>query len=367
MAKNPASSPMVCSTLRQTRCPRLPGATHSPRPALPRLPKSPAGPASPPAGVPKGGRNNWLFDALRSWAYQEDKGEDEAGWCARVLDKALEMADSLQDLDDDPHVASTAKSVARFCWENPSFGRKGHNYDHSPERQRKRAYIGIKKKRAALLERNMLISRLHFKQSWPQGLIAKHLGISARQVRRVVARWKEIEGTAAKLKELSRQTGNQGGQDTRPIGHEPISAPLPGGLSVSRSLSVATGLLVGGPGGRKSPQANETGGSGLETQAKLPGLEEARDGGGAVEFGLHRGAGRRRSGNQRGQGPPVDERLEGMQLRTPYEVIAASLYLSINQVQRLVKAARMVGLFMPTRTRYENRKHSGWVQIAAWV
>ncbi len=55
------------------------------------------------------------------------------------------------------------------------------------------------------------------------------------------------------------------------------------------------------------------------------------------------------------------------ELRTPYEVIASSLYLSINQVQRLVKAARMVGLFMPTRTRYENRKHSGWVHIAAWV
>ena len=42
--------------------------------------KSPAGLASPPAGVPKGRRNTWLFDALRSWAYQEDKGEDEAAW-----------------------------------------------------------------------------------------------------------------------------------------------------------------------------------------------------------------------------------------------------------------------------------------------
>ena len=55
------------------------------------------------------------------------------------------------------------------------------------------------------------------------------------------------------------------------------------------------------------------------------------------------------------------------ELRMPYEVIASSLYLSINQVQRLVKAARMVGLFIPTRTRYENRKHAGWVRIAAWV
>ncbi len=57
---------------------------------------------------------------------------------------------------------------------------------------------------------------------------------------------------------------------------------------------------------------------------------------------------------------------KAVELRTPYEVIASSLYLSIGQVQRLVKAARMVGLFMPTRTRYETRKHSGWVHIAAW-
>ncbi len=54
------------------------------------------------------------------------------------------------------------------------------------------------------------------------------------------------------------------------------------------------------------------------------------------------------------------------ELRTPYEVIASSLYLSINQVQRLVKAAWRMGVWMPPRTRYENRKHSGWVQIAAW-
>ena len=57
---------------------------------------------------------------------------------------------------------------------------------------------------------------------------------------------------------------------------------------------------------------------------------------------------------------------KAVELRTPYEVIASALYLSINQVQRLVKAARMVGLFIPKRTRYDARKHSGWVQIAAW-
>ncbi len=58
---------------------------------------------------------------------------------------------------------------------------------------------------------------------------------------------------------------------------------------------------------------------------------------------------------------------KAVEMRTPYEVIALSLYLSINQVQRLVRAAWVMGVHMPGRTRYENRKHSGWVQIAAWV
>ncbi len=54
------------------------------------------------------------------------------------------------------------------------------------------------------------------------------------------------------------------------------------------------------------------------------------------------------------------------ELKMPYEVISASLYMSINQVQKLVKAAWVMGVLLPARTRYEQRKHSGWVQIAAW-
>ena len=58
---------------------------------------------------------------------------------------------------------------------------------------------------------------------------------------------------------------------------------------------------------------------------------------------------------------------KAVQPRMPYEVIASRLYMSISQVQRLVKAAWVMGVHMPARTRYEKRKHSGWVQIAAWV
>ncbi len=58
-----------------------------------------------------------------------------------------------------------------------------------------------------------------------------------------------------------------------------------------------------------------------------------------------------------------------MDIITPYTKSKrnpASLYLSINQIQRLVKAAWVMGVHMPPRTRYEKRKHEGWVYNAAW-
>ncbi len=301
---NPPANPLP----RVARSHAQPAA--SPSPSRPP-PGHPQAPQPPPAGVPKGRRNNWLFDALRSRAYQQDKGEYEAGCYAEVSEKSLELADSLQDLDDDPNVARTAKSVARYCWEHPAFGRKGHAYDHCPERQRNRAYIGIKKKMQALLERNVLISKLHFKDGWTQRAISTHLELSTRQVRRVLARWLDIEENAAKLKELSRQTGDQGGQDSPPTGHEPISPPPTGGVTVPGLQSVATVSTVGGPGGMKSPQSTETEGRGNETQGWLPGIGDAAAGGAAVEREVWPGRDRRRGGGERGQGPPVDERLEG--------------------------------------------------------
>ena len=45
----------------------------------------------------------------------------------------------------------------------------------------------------------------------------------------------------------------------------------------------------------------------------------------------------------------------------------SSLYLSINQIQRLVKAAWVMGVHMPARTLYEKRKHEGWVHLASWA
>ncbi len=48
-----------------------------------------------------------------------------------------------------------------------------------------------------------------------------------------------------------------------------------------------------------------------------------------------------------------------VQMRMPYETIESCLYMSINQIQRLVKATWVMGVHMPARTRYEKRKHAG--------
>ncbi len=50
----------------------------------------------------------------------------------------------------------------------------------------------------------------------------------------------------------------------------------------------------------------------------------------------------------------------------PYEIIASSLYVSISHVQKLVKAAAVMEVKLPRRTRYEDRKKVGWVHVAAW-
>ena len=62
--------------------------------------------------------------------------------------------------------------------------------------------------------------------------------------------------------------------------------------------------------------------------------------------------------------------MDYLDIITPYTKSKrnpASLYLSINQVQRQVKATWVMGVLLPARTRYEKRKHAGWVHIAAWV
>ena len=55
------------------------------------------------------------------------------------------------------------------------------------------------------------------------------------------------------------------------------------------------------------------------------------------------------------------------EMRTPYETIASCLYMSISQIQRLVRAAWVMGVYMPPRTRYEKRKHAGWMHLASWA
>ena len=180
--------------------------------------------------IMEGCRNEALFDTLRHFAYDLDEGRDEATWGVRVLSHAMQLSSSMPVPEDARSSTRTAASVARFCWLNPDFGRHGESYDHSADRQRRRAYIGIKKKRALLLPRNREIKDLRTR-GWPVKLIADHAGLKPRQVSNILRRWREIEANAAKLQELSRQTGtrDQGDSGTPAICNEPISSPPKGG------------------------------------------------------------------------------------------------------------------------------------------
>ena len=91
----------------------------------------------------------------------------------------MQLSTSMPVPEDVRSSTRTAASVARFCWQNPDFGRHGESYDHSPDRQRRRAYIGIKKKRALLLPRNREIQELRAR-GWPVNLIADHAGLQPR-------------------------------------------------------------------------------------------------------------------------------------------------------------------------------------------
>ena len=161
----------------------------------------------------------------------------------------MQLSTSMPVPEDARSSTRTAASGAGFCWQNPDFGRHEESYDHSPDRQRRRAYIGIKKKRALLSPRNREIKDLRAR-GWPVNLIADRAGLQPRQVHNILRRWREIEANAAKLKELSRQTGtrDQGNSGAPAMCNEPISSPRRGvgGAGSSTRLGVRE---LGGAGG----------------------------------------------------------------------------------------------------------------------
>ena len=145
--------------------------------------------ARAPKGDAPGERNVRLFDAVRYFAYALPRGRGGpamyAQWGRLILAYAEacngEFAVPLSDGD----VAKTARSVAKFCWANPSFGRPVDLGRWDSDVQRRRSRLGVLARRRRVVDRNRVIRAMH-----EDGLgiraIGREIALSASQVSRVL-------------------------------------------------------------------------------------------------------------------------------------------------------------------------------------
>ena len=139
-------------------------------------------------GAP-GARNCELFDAVRFFAYALPRGRGGPAMYAQWSRFILEYADScnrefavpLSDGD----VEKTARSVARFTWATPSFGRPVDLGRWDSAVQRRRSRLGVLARQRRVVDRNMAIRAMR-----EDGLgiraIGREMDLSASQVCRVV-------------------------------------------------------------------------------------------------------------------------------------------------------------------------------------
>ena len=141
--------------------------------------------------VQEGRRNNEIFDAVRRPVYQLPRGqggeamrirwydlvEEYTEWCNRLLPVPMRPA----------RVQSTARSIARFTWSNPSFGRGDVMGWKDPVRQREKAQISARVRQEQRRPRNCRIVELH-SSGWTIARIARQEGLSWIQTWRIVAK-----------------------------------------------------------------------------------------------------------------------------------------------------------------------------------
>ena len=139
-------------------------------------------------GAP-GARNNELFDAVRYFAYALPRGRGGPAMYAQWSRFILEHADSCNAQFavplSDGDVEKTARSVSKFCWANPSFGRPVDLGRWDSDVQRRRSRLGVLARQRRVVDRNMAIRAMR-----EDGLgiraIGREMALSASQVCRVV-------------------------------------------------------------------------------------------------------------------------------------------------------------------------------------
>ena len=151
---------------------------------------------NPALGVP-GARNCELFDAVRYFAYPLPRGRGGpamyALWRRFLLQYARLCNDQYAVPLSDADVEKTARSVAKFTWLNPSFGRSADPGRRDPEEQRRRSRLGVLARQRKVLERNRRIARMHW-DGRSNRAIARDIGLSPPQVGRIVRAEQVLSG-----------------------------------------------------------------------------------------------------------------------------------------------------------------------------
>ena len=148
--------------------------------------------ADPPAHlqeVGEGRRNNEIFDAVRFAVYRLPRGQGGEAmrirWHQLVLSQTEACNRELPAPMRPARVVSTARSIARFTWTNPYFGRTDDMGRRDPAVQRERGLASGRARRERLQPRNRRIVAMHH-AGWSIAHVARQEGLSWVQTWRVV-------------------------------------------------------------------------------------------------------------------------------------------------------------------------------------
>ena len=185
--RRPSQSPLP--GMDAPRRPQEPQETGRPAEWALREPPGHLRAARAPKGDIPGERNVRLFDAVRYFAYALPRGRGGPAMYAQWGRFILEYAEACNEMFAAPlshgDVAKTARSVSKFCWANPSFGRPVDLGRWDSDVQRRRSRLGVLARQRRVVDRNRVIRAMH-EEGRGIRAIGREMDLSASQVSRVV-------------------------------------------------------------------------------------------------------------------------------------------------------------------------------------